>query len=306
MNIHLLTPHIPTAPDSPLRVSLDLLDMAARRKGHTLHIIETSQCKMYFDKKPVILVDNKKPKINILITKPSFSGKNLDVHASVIRQFELGGIPTINSYHSIVNSKNKVRMLQKLTSKGIPIPKTYVVRSSEYVSEISEQIGSFPVIIKSVFGSGGIGVGIIESKRGLKTIIEMMIEDNDSTPLIIQHYVRESRGKDIRVFVVGNKIVAAMDRIATKKGEFRSNFSIGGKVKIASLSEEEKKLAKRAAKAMHLEFAGVDIIRSKEGPKVLEVNSNPGLQGITQATGVDVAGAIIDYAMNKAKELGRE
>lgn len=255
---------------------------------------------MLFDKKPVILVDNKKPKIDFLITRPSFSAKNLPIHASVIRQFELAGIPVFNSYESIVAAKNKIRMLQKLSRKRIPMPKTYAVRSAEYITEIMDDIGPFPVIVKASMGSGGIGVAIAESKRGLRSLIEMLTSDSeDATPLIIQRYIRESSGKDIRVFLVGGKIIAAMERIATKKGEFRSNFLIGGKVRIASLSNQEKRLAEKAAAAMHLDVAGVDIIRSKEGPKILEVNCNPGFKGITNATGVDVAEWIIKYGVKK-------
>ncbi len=303
MKLHLLVPNIPKNPDSALLASINLLVEAANRRGHKLEIIETNDCKMLFNKKPVILVKNKKPRINILITKASFSWRNMDIHATLIRQFELAGIPTLNCYDSIAIAKNKVKMLQQLCAKNISMPKTYVVRSSEYITEIMQQIGKFPVIIKRVIGYGGVGVALVETKRGLRSIIEMMIEDDNSTPLIIQEYVRESRGKDIRVFVVGGKIVAAMDRIAGKRGEFRSNFSIGGKVKIAALSTEEKRLAKRAAKAVNLDIAGVDLIRSNNGPKVLEVNSNPGLKGITEATNVDVAGAIIDHTVEKYREI---
>jgi len=119
---------------------------------------------------------------------------------------------------------------------------------------------------------------------------------------LLQEYIKESSGKDIRVFVVGNKIVAAMDRIAVTRGEFRSNFSLGGKVKIAELTDEEKKMAIKATRVCGLDYAGVDLIRSKEGTKVLEINSNPGFKGITEATGADVAGEIIDYMVALAKK----
>lgn len=309
MNIFLLVPRIPSEESSSdLVVSIPMFQNAATRLGHNLTVVATDQCKMLFDKKPVILVDNERPKIDFLMTRPSFSAKNLPIHASVIRQFELAGIPVFNSYESIVAAKNKIRMLQKLSNGRIPMPKTYAIRSAQYIPEIMDDIGPFPVIVKASMGSGGIGVAIAESKRGLRSLVEMMMSDADeATPLIIQQYIRESSGQDIRVFIVGGKIVAAMERIATKKGEFRSNFSIGGKVRIASLSQQERRLAEKAAAAMDLDVAGVDLIRSKNGTKVLEVNCNPGLKGITGATGVDVAESILKYGIKTyGKKAGKK
>jgi len=304
MNIHVLVPRLPKeSTDSAVASNIQLLQDAATHRGHTLSVIATEDCTFTFGKKPSILVNNKKPRFKLMLTQPGFLTKNVEVHASLIRQFELSGIRCVNSFQSIVKAKNKIRMTQKLSKHGIPMPKTYIVHSSMHLSEIMSSIGSFPVILKSVVGSLGIGVAIVESKQGLKSVVEMMLADDHSTPLMIQGYVRESRGKDIRVFVVGGKIVAAMERIARKRDEFRSNFSLGGKVKVASLSAKEKRLALKAAEALGLEIAGVDIIRSNAGPQILEVNSNPGMKGITQATGIDVAGAVIDYIVKRAKRI---
>lgn len=302
MKLHLLTPTIPKDPDSATQVALALFQASAKEKGHTLEFVSSNECKMRFSAKPEILVNNKKIRMNALIVRPSFSWKNADIHANLIKQFELSGVPTLNSYNSIMITKNKIRTLQILSRYHIPMPKTYVVRSAEFIPEIMKDIGTYPVILKAATGAKGIGVSIVESQRGLRSMIEMLMNDDDAHPLIVQEYIKEARGTDVRVFIVGNKIVAAMDRIATKKGEFRSNFSLGGKVKVASLSPEEKKISLKAAKACGLDFAGVDLIRSKRGPKILEVNSNPGLQGITEATGIDVAGHIIDLAVQRAHE----
>ncbi|HBB38290.1 MAG: Ribosomal protein S6 modification protein [Candidatus Magasanikbacteria bacterium GW2011_GWD2_43_18] len=302
MKLYLLTPRVPKNPDSALKISLDLMTESAKARGYELVLISTEECKMRFTNTAEILVNNKKLHIPVLIVKASFSWTNADVHASIIKQFELTGVETMNSFGAIATAKNKIRSLQIMSTKKIPIPKTYVVRSAEYVPEIVHDIGKYPVILKSVSGAKGIGVSIVESERGLRSIIQMMIDDDNSSPLIIQEYIKEASGKDFRVVVVGGKIVAAMNRIATRKGEFRSNFALGGRVKIAELTAEEKKIAIRATKAFGLDFAGVDIIRSKNGPKVLEVNSNPGLDGITKATGIDVAGAIIDFAIKRTKE----
>ena len=302
MKLYLLTPRVPKNPDSALKISLDLMTESAKARGYELVLISTEECKMRFTNTAEILVNNKKLHIPVLIVKASFSWTNADVHASIIKQFELTGVETMNSFGAIATAKNKIRSLQIMSTKKIPIPKTYVVRSAEYVPEIVHDIGKYPVILKSVSGAKGIGVSIVESERGLRSIIQMMIDDDNSSPLIIQEYIKEASGKDFRVVVVGGKIVAAMNRIATRKGEFRSNFALGGRVKIAELTAEEKKIAIRATKAFGLDFAGVDIIRSKNGSKVLEVNSNPGLDGITKATGIDVAGAIIDFAIKRTKE----
>lgn len=304
MKIHLLTPRIPDSPDSALKASLDLLKAAAEKQEHRLELIETKDCKMLFNGRPHVIIRNIKPKIKVLITRPSFSYAQSDTHATLIRQFELLGIKTINNYNGIIDAKNKIRMLQKLSRGRIPMPKSYVVHSAEFLNEMVDDIGNYPVILKNVGGSGGIGVAIAESKRALKSILEMMIEGEGTGPLIVQEYIREARGKDIRVFIVGGKIIGAMERIVSEKGEFRSNFSIGGKVRITELSTEEKRLAKRATKAMELDIAGVDIVRTYNGPKVLEVNSNPGLKGITQATGRDIAGAIIKFAVKKCNSIG--
>lgn len=191
--------------------------------------------------------------------------------------------------------------MQMLTKNNIPIPKTYILNSSRHIKEISEDIGSFPIIIKSLSGSHGSGVSIVESKRGLKSLLDLLTNSNGSEPIMIQEYIRESSGKDIRVFIVGKRIIGAMERIATKKGEFRSNFHLGGRVRVAEMSRKEKDVAFAAIRACGLDIAGVDILRTKKGPKVLEVNSNPGLEGITQATGRDIAGEIIKYTVQKAK-----
>ncbi len=303
MRIHLLTFSNPTKGKADTLESIQMLQEAAQKQGHVLDIIYAKNCQLEFVKKPRVLLDGKPIKgVKVLIVKPTFGGAELDYHISTIKQFETLKCPVINTHGPVTRAKNKIRSMQVLLKKGIPMPKSYVVRDAEYLEEMVEDIGKFPVIIKAINRSQGAGVSIVESKRGLRSIVEMFVENDASAPLIVQEYIKESSGKDIRVFVVGGKIVAAMDRIAKRRGEFRSNFSLGGKVKIAELTDEEKKLAKAATKALGLDIAGVDLIRSKNGTKVLEVNSNPGLKGITQATGVDVAGAIIKYAVKCAKK----
>ncbi|MFH1291981.1 MAG: RimK family alpha-L-glutamate ligase [bacterium] len=303
MRIHLLTFGNPNNPNSGSNINIQMLRDSALKRGHVLETLYAKDCQLEFVKKPRVLIENKLlKKAKIIIVKATFGGENLDFHIGTIRQFELSGFTLLNNHLSIMRTKNKVRNLQILNIHNVPIPKSYVVRSTEYISDIVKNISSYPIILKSVSGSQGAGVAIIESQRGLRSIMDMIIKDDVKyAPVIIQEYIRESSGKDIRIFVVGNNIVAAMERIASKRGEFRSNFSMGGKVRIAGLTTEEKRIALKAVRVCGLDFAGVDLIRTKTGPKILEVNSNPGLEGITQATNIDVAGKIIEYAVKKSK-----
>jgi ribosomal protein S6--L-glutamate ligase len=286
------------------KANINLLQKAAAKMGHELRIIFDSECQMKFGHGPELVIKNHEQEdINIVVVRPNPSGKNLEFRSLIIKQFELMGIPILNNYLAVMRAKNKLKTIQVLSQKKIPLPKTYIVSHSKYIDDIVADMGSFPVILKTVSGSHGQGVSIIESKRGLKSIIEMLTKENDHEPIIIQEYVKESSGKDVRVFIVGKKIVGAMERIATRRGEFRSNFHLGGRVRIAALSEEEKLIAHNAIKACGLDIAGIDIIRTNHGPKILEVNANPGLEGITKATGRDIAGEIIKYAVKKYKKL---
>ena len=282
--------------------NLDLLSAAAVQRGHSIEVIYDSECQMRFSGKPELLLKNHDiAAIETLLVQANIPGRNIMYRSNVINQFELLGVSVINKEAPVLRAKNKIKTLQILTRKNVPVPKTYVVNHAQYIDDVIDVVGPFPVILKAVSGSHGRGVSIIESKRGLKSIIEMFANEDDAEPLMVQEYVRESKGKDVRVFIVGRKIVGAMERIAQKRGEFRSNFHLGGRVRVASMSRKEKDIAFAAIKACGLDFAGVDILRTNSGPKVIEVNANPGLEGITLATGRDIAGTIIDYAVKKAK-----
>lgn len=226
---------------------------------------------------------------------------NVDLEISSVKQLQLIGIPVVNRYLPIVRAKNKVRTLQILQHEGIPIPRTAVVHNIEYLDRAVEKVGRFPLIIKSPSGSLGVGVSIIESMRSLRSMLELISAGVKNNLVIIQEYVKEAKGKDIRVFVVGGKVIAAMERQA-KRGEFRSNFFQGASVALADLTNEEQEISLAATKAIGLHVSGVDIIRTVEGPKILEVNANPGLEGITLATGIPVAEHIIRFAERLVKE----
>ena len=302
MKIHVLTFGREDKLSPVTKKDLELLSQATEKLGHKLEIIYSSDCQLKFDKKPEIYIKNKKVKIDVILNRPNFLHEHLDFRAGLIKQFEFAGVKVINTYTATMRAKNKLRTMQMLTKNKISIPKTYVLNSSEHLEDVIKDIGSFPVIIKSLAGSHGSGVSIVESKRGLKSLLDLLTNSGHSEPIMIQEYIKESSGKDIRVFIVGKRIVGAMERIATKKGEFRSNFHLGGRVRVAEMSRKEKDIAFAAIQACDLDIAGVDILRTKKGPKVLEVNSNPGLEGITEATGRDIAGEIIKYTVKKAKQ----
>lgn len=306
MLIHILSFSNPNHISPVTQKNLELLQKSASNLGHKIQVIFGRDCQIKFDKKPEILIQGKKPKdINIILVRANFLNDNLDFNSSIIKQFRLAGYPIINDDLAIMKAKNKLKTKQILNQKKVPLPKTYIVNNANYLDDIMNDIGSFPVILKTLTGSHGSGVSIIESKRGLKSIIEMFIKNDTSDPLMIQEYVKESKGKDIRVFILNKRILGAMERIAGKRGEFRSNFHLGGRVRVASMSKKEKQVAFSAAEACGLEMAGVDLIRTNKGPKILEVNANPGLEGITEATNRDIAGEIIKYAAKRAKYYKR-
>lgn len=300
MRIHVLVYGSRTSLSTTVRTDLQMLSDSAQKLGHEVEVIYSKECQLKFAKNSQILIQNKKPNnISVVLVRANFLHHDLELHASLIKQFEIAGIPVVNRYAGVIKAKNKILTLQTLAKNGVPIPASYILRSNEFIEDIVKDIGTYPVILKTISGSHGAGVSIIESERGLRSVVHMMTEGMDSS-VIVQEYVKESSGKDIRVFIVGKRIIGAMERIATKRGEFRSNFKLGGRVRVAELSEEEKRIAFEAVKVCGLDMAGVDILRSKKGPKVLEVNSNPGLEGITKATGRDVAGEIIKFAVKRA------
>ncbi|MBU1019381.1 MAG: RimK family alpha-L-glutamate ligase [Patescibacteria group bacterium] len=266
---------------------------AARELGYKGKVYRAYDCELYYNGGgPTILYKGKPfPKIDVMIPRVSVLN-NVDLSASVVKQLELMGVPVLNSYNSILKAKNKLRTLQIMSHYNLPIPKTVVIGKNEDLKEAIKKVGGAPVIIKSPFGSLGSGVMIVESYRAAVSTVDFF----GSKIVLIQEYVKESKGKDTRVFVVGGKVVAAMERTA-KKGEFRSNAALGGKGRIVSLDKEYEDLALKASGIMGLDVAGVDILTTKNGPVILEVNSNPGFEELEKATGIDVAKAMVERAV---------
>jgi ribosomal protein S6--L-glutamate ligase len=273
---------------------------SAKALGHACRIFRAQRFQLVYDQRsPWLLYDGKPfPKYDVLITRPSVL-RDADLRLVIIEQMELMGITLFNGYSSILNTKNKIKTMQILDHYSIPIPKTVVIHRAEDLKQAVKSIGGFPVIVKQPFGSFGSGVTIIESMRALKSFLLW------NEPLyLLQQYVKYSRGKDLRVFVVNGKVVGTMMRSA-RKGEFRSNIELGGKGSPVEITPEEESIALRSVQALDLHYGGVDIMRSKKGPVVLEVNSNPGFKELQNSTGSDIAGSIVEHAVDYAQRHNR-
>ena len=271
---------------------------AAKQRGHEARVIDTLRCYMnvathrpevHYRGEILEGFDAVIPRIGASIT---FYG------AAVLRQFEIMGVYPVNESVAISRSRDKLRSLQLRSRKGIGLPVTGFAHSPDDVDDLIKMVGGAPVVIKLLEGTQGIGVVLAETQQAAESVIEafMGLKAN----ILVQEYIREAGGADIRCLVVGDKVVAAMKRQA-KEGEFRSNLHRGGSASLIKISPEERSTAVRAAKVMGLNVAGVDILRSNHGSVVMEVNSSPGLEGIEQATGRDVAGIIIEFIEKNAK-----
>lgn len=287
--------------------STNRLVEAAEQRGHQVRVIDPLRCYMnitahkptiHFKGEPLSGFDAIIPRIGASIT---FYG------LAVVRQFEMMGVYCLNESVAIARSRDKLRSMQLLSRKGIGLPVTGFAHSPDDKSGLVDLIGAPPFIIKLLEGTQGMGVVLAETKKASESVIDAF--RNLDAYFLVQEYIAESAGSDIRCFVVDGKVIAAMMRTA-KEGEFRSNLHRGGKATLVKLTPEERSIAARAAKVMGLNVAGVDIIRSKHGPLILEVNSSPGLEGIERATQKDIAGLIIDFieknaAPNKTQTKGR-
>lgn len=271
---------------------------AAKQRGHEVRVIDPLRCYMNITShRPLIHYkgellegyDAVIPRIGASIT---FYG------AAVLRQFEMMGMFPLNESVAITRARDKLRSLQLLSRKGIGLPATGFAHSPDDSQDLIKMVGGAPLVIKLLEGTQGIGVVLAETNQAAASVIEAFwgLRAN----ILVQEFINEAGGADIRCFVIGNKVVAAMKRQA-KEGEFRSNLHRGGSAVIATLSSEERATAVRAAKAIGLNVAGVDILRSNRGPLVMEVNSSPGLEGIEKVSKKDVAGMIVEFIEENAK-----
>ena len=245
---------------------------------------------VYYQGSPLSDFDAVIPRIG---TSSTFYG------TAIVRQFEMMGVFSANGSQSISRSRDKLRCLQILAREGVEMPVTGFANATQDHEGLINMVGGAPLVIKLVEGTQGIGVVLAETATAAKSVIEAF--RGLSANILVQQYIKEANGEDLRAFVVGGKIIAAMRRKAAP-GEFRANIHRGATADTVVLSKKEIETAKLAAKAMGLRIAGVDLLRSSKGPVVLEVNSSPGLEGIEKATKVDIAGAIISYIAKNSKK----
>lgn len=267
-------------------------------------MVDHAKCSMMMEKgKPAVLYQGNMLKgIDAII--PRIGSSVTFYGTAIVRQFEMMKVFSTSESQAILRSRDKLRSLQVLSRAGLGIPKTVFSKfpKNDDVEELINNVGGAPLIIKLLEGTQGLGVILADTKTSAKSVIEAF--SGIKTNILVQEFIKEAKGSDIRAFVVNGEIVGAMERKG-KEGEFRSNIHRGGKGLVINLTKREKSAALNAAKTMGLAIAGVDLLRSSRGPLIVEVNSSPGLEGIEGATNVDIAGKIIDYIEVMAKKRMR-
>lgn len=277
---------------NPQLYSTQRLIEAGKQRGHEVLIVDHSKCDLVIEKKkPVVLYKGQKLE-NIDAVIPRIGASVTFYGTAVVRQFEMMKVFTAIESQALVRSRDKLRSLQILSRAGLGLPKTVFTNYSRNVKDIIKSVGGTPVVIKVLEGTQGLGVVLAETDNAAESVIEAF--NGLKARVIVQQYIKESKGSDIRAFVVDGVVVGAMKRQG-KKGEFRSNLHRGGTAEIIELTEDEENAALKAARVMGLGVAGVDMLQSNHGPLILEVNSSPGLEGIESATGKDIARSIIRY-----------
>lgn len=265
---------------------------AIEKAGHQAVVIDHLRCALVAEfKNPQVLYKGK-ALTDIDAVIPRIGSSVTHYGSAVVRQFEMMGKIVVNPSISIVRSRDKLRSVQIFSKYNVPMPKTVFASHPRYIDTIIEQIGGAPLVIKLLEGTQGIGVVLAETKKAASSVIEAFY--GVKADILIQEFIKEAGGSDIRAFVVNGKVVGAMKRQGAE-GEFRSNLHRGGSATPIKLTKEEKNIAIKAAAAMGLNVAGVDMLPSSRGPLVLEVNSSPGLEGIEMATKKDIAGTVVKY-----------
>ena len=277
---------------NPELYSTQRLVEEGERRNHLVEVIDPLKCDIIIEReKPTIFykdryldyVDAVIPRIGASVT---FFG------CAVVRQFEMMGVFTITTSDAIQRSRDKLRSFQRLSRAGIGMPKTVFTNYSRDVEEVLEHVGGVPVVIKLLEGTQGLGVVLAETKNAAESVLEAF--NGLAARFVVQEFIKEAKGADIRALLVDGQVVGAMKRQG-KEGEFRSNLHRGGTAEVVKLSEAELKLAMGAARILKLPVCGVDMLQSNRGPLLLEVNSTPGLEGIETATGKNIAKAIITF-----------
>lgn len=281
----------------PSLYSTKRLKEAGEKQGHEMRVINYLRCYMNITSLRPSVFYNGKPLEDFDAIIPRIGASKTFYGTAVVRQFEVMGVFSMNESQAISRSRDKLRCLQILAREGIGLPVTGFAHATQDIDGLIEIVGGAPLVIKLLEGTQGIGVVLAETYQAAKSVIEAF--RNLDANILVQEYIKEAQGSDIRCFVISGKVIAAMKRQGAK-GEFRSNLHRGGQAEQIRLTPEERSTAIRAAKAMGLRVAGVDLLRSNHGPVVVEVNSSPGLEGIETVTGIDVAGKIIEFIEKNA------
>lgn len=283
---------------NPRLYSTRRLADAIHERGHDVVIVDPLQCYMnitahnpsiHYRGEALTDVDAVIPRIGASIT---FYG------TAVVRQFEMIGVYCVNESVAITRSRDKLRSLQLLARKGIGLPVTGFAHSTKYTHDLIAMVGGTPVVVKLLEGTQGIGVVLAETDSAAESVIEAFRGMNAN--ILVQEFIRDAKGSDLRCFVVGDRVIASMKRTG-KEGDFRANLHRGGCAEGVRITPEERSIAVRSARVMGLNVAGVDLLRTSHGPLVIEVNSSPGLEGIERATATDIAAAIVAYVEKNAK-----
>lgn len=273
------------------------LKKAGEAQGHQIRVVNYLRCYMNVTSHYPTVMYQGQPLENFDAIIPRIGASQTFYGAAVVRQFEVMGVFSTNESQAISRSRDKLRCLQILAKNGIGLPVTGCAHATQDIDGLIETVGGAPLVIKLIEGTQGMGVVLAETTQAAKSVIEAFrgLDAN----ILVQEYIKEAEGADLRCFVVGDKVIASMKRQGAK-GEFRSNLHRGGNGTKIKLTPKERSTAIQAAQAMGLKVAGVDLLRSSHGPVVMEVNSSPGLEGIEKTTGVDVAGKIIEYVSKNA------
>ena len=272
----------------------------AKSRGHTVKVLKYKNAWASINLKNPWVKYNGKIVENWDAIIPRIANNMTRYGTAILRQLEGQGIYTVSSSIAISRSRDKLRSMQLLARAGVPMPKTVVSRNSDDIDELLEDVGGTPVIIKLAVGTHGNGVVLAETKKAAKSVLQALYMHNeDGTSILLQEFIKESAGTDIRAFVVGGRVIASYQR-KSLDDDFRSNLHKGGEGTPIKLTESERRIAVRAAKAMGLNIAGVDMMRSEHGALVLEVNASPGF-GVEKITGRDVATPIIEYVEQNSK-----
>lgn len=271
---------------------------AARARGHSIEVIDPLSCYMNINPGSSAIHYRGRQLEHVDAVIPRIGSSTTFYGMAVLRQFEMCGSYPLNESLAIARARDKLRSLQLLARAGVPMPITGFAHSPDDTGGLIEMVGGAPLVVKLLEGTQGIGVVLAETRQAAESVIDAFRGLN--AHILVQEFIKEARGCDIRCLVIGGQVVAAIERVA-KAGEFRSNLHRGGSARRVVINEQEREIAVRAAATLGLDVAGVDILRAERGPLVMEVNASPGLEGIEKTTGLDIAGMMIGWIEEHAR-----